>query len=210
MELTMVLVASLFLYGAQPQGVDCSQHTAESLHSKSCPDSLIENDSGRIDDLHLPHKPAYHTYSRWRVSEQEYILAYWDQDNEVLALYADIYRENRDADGRPTYAKIATVPAFELVRRVFTQDLIGDGREQLIIISETGQLQAIRIMRIHGNTARIVLDTAGTRVKVVDKPKPAVLVYAKTPDQTEVFRWSARQKKFERIAVKSGPPPGDE
>jgi hypothetical protein len=203
----MFLIAAVSsLYGGRQQGIDCSLKTPESLHSDSCPYSLVESDAGKIASLHLQHNPAYHTYSRWNVSLQNYILAYWDENNELLALYIDLYRENRDSYGHYTYTKIGTLPAYERVERVLTHDLVGDGRQQLIILSEMGQLESIRIVKIDGNTARIVLDTAGTTVKIVDKPTAAVLVYAKTPNQTEVFKWAAQDRKFKRIATKPGPP----
>jgi hypothetical protein len=136
-------------------------------------------------------------------------LAYWDRDNELLNLHADLYYEDLNSTNLSSYSKIATVPSFEVVKRVLTEDLVGDGHEQLVILSETGQLEAIRILQIEGRSARLVLDTAGTKVKIVGKSQSAVLVYAKTPNKTEVFRWSVEQKRFKRIAVRSDPPDGD-
>jgi hypothetical protein len=201
-----LMAAGLSLFVGQPQGIDCSQNTPETLHSDSCPNSLVESDEGKIASLHLRHNPPYHTYSRWNVSSQNYILAYWDEENDLLGLYADLYSENRDSSGHSTYAKMATIPAYERVERVLTSDLVGDGRQQLIILSEMGQLESIRVVNIDGSRARIVLDTAGTAVKIVNKPNAAVLVYSKTANQTEVFEWVTQVKKFKRIATKPGPP----
>jgi hypothetical protein len=101
---------------------------------------------------------------------------------------------------------MATIPAYERVERVLTSDLVGDGQRQLIILSGMGQLESIRVINIEGSRARIVLDTAGTAVKIVNKPNAAVLVYSKTANQTEVFEWVTQPKKFKRIATKPGPP----
>ena len=84
-----LMATGLLLFVGQPQGIDCSQNIPKTLHSDSCPNSLVESDAGKIASLHLKHNPPYHTYSRWNVSSQNYILAYWDEDNDLLGLYAD-------------------------------------------------------------------------------------------------------------------------
>ncbi len=202
---TLLGLSRLSTQSHQSQKVDCSQPTGLALHSKSCPDALLEEDAGRIEDVAIAHKPIYHTYSRWSIDGLRYILAYWDRDNEVLNLAVDVYREDVAASGRLSYARIATVPVFEQAERVFTQDLIGDGDQQLIVLSVMGQLEAIRILQINRRAVRVVLDTAGTRVRVGNKPGSAIEVYGKSANSTEIFRWLPQQKVFRKTGVRSGP-----
>jgi hypothetical protein len=137
-----------------------------------------------------------------------YDLAYWDQDNDPAGVAADIYAAAQDPNGRSQYKKLLTIPTFELVQQVFALDLIGKGSKQLVVVSLEGQLDVARIVQFDGDRARLVFDYAGTTIQFTDKAPYGILVYARSANQTELFRWSEPRQRFHRggdqIGLRSG------
>ena len=181
-----------------------SSRTTAALHSANCPNAFVEKDAGKVDGIQIEHSPPYHTYSRWDLNGHSYIVAYWDQDNDPVNVQADIHLSRRQLDGTFKYDRLLTIPAFETVERVSTQEFTGDGSKQLVVVSLEGQLEVARIVRFASDGARLVFNRSGTRIQFTDKVPAEILVYANAANETELFRWSKKRQGFIRAASSPG------
>jgi hypothetical protein len=92
MKYSPLILAVFIPSSANAQGKDsefCSSHTTTACHSSSC--DLFVHDSQRVKEVTIPHKPAYHTYSRWELAGKTFIFAYRDVEYQPSGMVADIY-----------------------------------------------------------------------------------------------------------------------
>jgi hypothetical protein len=76
---------------------------------------------------------------------KRYILAYWYEDNSPLQLSVHILRYSDDQLEEPVF-KVFAGDVSEEVEEVVSSDLTGDGRDELIFLSRSGQIKIVRVL----------------------------------------------------------------
>jgi hypothetical protein len=150
-----IATAALFTTstGAQRKESDfCASRTTEAYHSPKCSWGWVVHDPHRVEDVKIPHRSQYHTYSRWVFDGRTYILAYRDIDQQPADMAADVYLANGDR-----YKLVGSVEHLgEIVTGVSEARLTGAALPDIIFREDCGELQCVVVVRFSDETARQV------------------------------------------------------
>src|SRR3974390_111740 len=171
----------------------CSGFTAAAEHSPQC-DEFVVHDPGRVENLKIPHKPAYHTYSRWEFEGQIYILAYRDVDHHPMDMVVDVYLS--DPEG---YKRIGGMPVYDLVRSVSVMRLTGDAGPDFVFETDTGQLKSIFVLLINKGKATKVFEYGASRMRIVDGEKPKIVAESWLANSVQEFAWDEKAQEFREV-----------
>src|SRR6266481_2167873 len=183
--------------GAQNKGSDfCSSRTTEAYHSPKCDWGWIVHDPQRVEDVTIPHKLPYHTYSRWVLDGHTYDFAYRDiveyRPNDMAA---DIYLASGNR-----YKVVGSVPHLgEIVTGVFTARLTGAALPDVVFRESCGELQCVVVLRFSDETAEQVFSYGDRIIDVLQQPKPVIEATSKIANLVEQFAWDSQSKKFQKI-----------
>ena len=124
----------------------------------------------------------YKWFSQQTLNGHGYILAFWYEEDSPVELRVSIFRHADDRLQEPVTEAFTGAVAEEIIR-VTTFDLKGDGRDELIFLSNSGQIKLIRVLEESGPRLKLIFDNGGTDVtlmkdtrEVCDKSKTAQVV----------------------------------
>jgi hypothetical protein len=169
----VAVVASVLLTSGVARNIDadfCSSRTTEAYRSPKCDWGWVVHDLKRVEDVTIPHKPAYHTYSRWVLDGGTYIIAYGDIDYTPNDMVADVYLANGDR--------------YKLV-----------GSVQHLGEIVTGGFAA----RLTGAAAREVFSYGASTIEIVSQPKPLIVARSTIANVVKEFTWDPKSSKFVKI-----------
>jgi hypothetical protein len=126
----------------------CSSRTTSSYHSPQC-DRWVVHDQNRVADVRIPHKPEYHTYSRWKLGDRTYVLAYRDVDQQPSDMVADIYLVNEEG-----YRRVGKISVHDIVTDVSAWSLTESEVPDLVFRAACGHLQCVFVVRFANGTAQ--------------------------------------------------------
>lgn len=199
MSITYSLILAL-LFGipatAQDKQVEfCSSRTTEAYHSPKC-DWYVVRDPQRVADVKIPHKPPYHTYSRWVFAGRKYVFAYRDIDYQPEDMVADIYL-TRDTG----YQRVGSLRITGLVTDVSTASLTEGPSPDVIFRFACGQLQCLNVLRFSSNgAARKVFWYGASTIEILSEPKPTIVAKSKLANVVEEFVWEPETNKFRKVS----------
>ena len=171
----------------------CSSLTTGAYHSPQC-DFWVVHDPKRVEDVEIEHKPSYHTYSRWKLGEQTYILAYRDVDYQPADMVADIYRVSNTGNNL-----IGKVSLYDAVTDVSPVGLTGRDVPDLVFRTTCGELQCVFVLRFADGKAQSVVSYGASEMSVVSETKPAILAKSRLANVVEEFAWDSRVNEFRKI-----------
>jgi hypothetical protein len=171
----------------------CSSHTTASYHSPQC-DLWVVHDRNRVADVRIQHKPEYHTYSRWRLGEQTYVLAYRDVDSQPSDMVADIYLVNEEG-----YRRVGKISVHDIVTDVSALALTEGEVPDLVFRAACGHLQCMFIVRFADGMAQQVFSYGASQIELSSEQKPKVLAKSTLANLVEEFSWDARAGGFRQV-----------
>jgi hypothetical protein len=171
----------------------CSSQTTEAYHSPRC-DWWVVHDPRRIEHINIPHRPRYHTYSRWLLGDRTYIFAYRDVDQQPEDMVADIYLA-----GDSGYNRFGYVHITGAVTDVSTANLTGGAGPDVVFRFDGGQLQYIDVLRFSGGLAREVFSYGASTIDVISQPKPLIVAKSRIANLVQEFEWDSQSGKFKTI-----------
>lgn len=198
MKYVSIILALLFFSSAMAQekrSEFCSSRTAMAYHSPDCEWGYVVRDPQRVEDVKIPHKPAYHTYSRWVLDGHTYIFAYRDVERQPDDMAADVYVTS---DGGHKLVGTARIPG--IVTGVTTAKLTGGELPDVIIRFESGQLQYVDVLRFSAGTAHQVFQYGASTIELVPQPTPMFEATSRVANLVEQFAWDSRSGKFSKIS----------
>lgn len=197
MKYGSIILVAVFCSSAMAQEKKtefCSSRTTTAYHSPACDWGFVVRDPQRVDDVRIPHKPTYHTYSRWVLGGQAYILAYRDIENRPDDMVVDVYVTN--GEGRKLIGN-ARIPG--IVTNIAEAKLTGGELPDLIIRFEGGQLQYVDVLRFSDKVAHQVFQYGASSIELVADSTPMLEVTSKGANLVEQFAWDPRSDKFKKI-----------
>lgn len=193
-----IVAGALFTAAVGAQNKDsafCSSRTTEAYHSAKCDWGWVVHDPRRVEDVKIPHEPLYHTYSRWVLDSQSYILAYRDIDHRPDDMAADVYLATGNR-----YKLVGSVQHLgEIVTEVFDARLSGAILPDVVFREDCGELQCVVVVRFSGETANQVFWYGASKVEVTTQPKPMIVARSSLPNLVEEFAWDLKSGKFVKI-----------
>src|SRR5215469_4647532 len=195
--LATVMLAALFSIFAAAQDNSsefCSSRTTEAYHSPKC-DWFVVHDPQRVDDVKIPHRPAYHTYSRWVVDGQTYILAYRDVDQQPQEMMVDVYLEGSSGG----YKLVGSIRIAGVVNGVSIEKLTGSLIPDIVFRVESGQLQYVDVLRFAEGKAKEVFWYGASELEITTQPKAMIVARSKLSNVVEEFAWDPRTNRFAKI-----------
>lgn len=192
----VIAVVAALLTSAATQGKDsdfCASRTTEAYHSPKCNWGFVVKDPHKIEGLTIPHKPPYHTYSRWALDSRRYVFAYRDIGGQPDDMVVDIYRA-----GNSRYALVGRARITGIVTNVSTARLTGNELPDVVFRFEGGQLQYVVIVRLFHNTAQEVFRYGASTIDIVSKPKPVIEARSRIANLVEQFAWDSQSSKFHK------------
>ena len=170
----------------------CSSRTTEAYHSPKCDWGWVVHDPHRVEDVKIPHKPTYHTYSRWVFDGQTYILAYRDIDRSPSDMAADVYLAAVNG-----YKLVGSVQHLgEIVTDVSDARLTGGVLPDLVFREDCGELKCVIVAHLSDKTAEKVFRYGATEVEITTQPKPMVVARSNLSNVVEEFAWDLKSNKF--------------
>jgi hypothetical protein len=192
---TAVVAVLLVASGAAAQSnvsKFCASRTTAAYHSPKCDWGWVVHDPNRVEDVKIPHRPPYHTYSRWKIGGGTYILAYRDIDMQPDDMEADVYLA-REAH----YKLVGRVPRLtQVVTGVFTARLTGGILPDLVFRLDSGELHWMAVVRFPKGKAKEVFWYGTSEMEIVTHPKPAILAKSSLPNLVQEFRWDPKSSRF--------------
>jgi hypothetical protein len=186
---TSVLV--LLPCGTIASGIDfCDQKTTEVYHSPKC-GLWVEEDPQRVNDINIPFNPPYHTYSRWIIDDQSYILAYRDVDYEPANIIVDFYSVDNKSK-----VKRGSVNLNGVVVNVLAAKLTGSKYHEIMFRHADGQLQYISIVKIRGNKIKKIFSYGATEIEIIKGLPTRILAKAESSNLVEEYIWVPTSGKF--------------
>jgi hypothetical protein len=177
----------------------CSSRTSAAYHSPNCDWGWVVHDPNRVENMKIPHKPPYHTYSRWILGDQTYILAYRDIDQQPDDMAADIYLMS----GSHPKLVGSVRHLGEIVTNVSTEKLTGASLPDVVFREDCGELKCVNVLRFSGDTARSVFNYAASTIDITSAPQPAIVATSNIANLVEKFAWDRQSEKFARIEKRS-------
>ena len=171
----------------------CSSHTTASYHSPQC-DRWVVHDQNRVADVLIPHKPEYHTYSRWKLGDQTYVLAYRDVDAHPADMVADIYLVNEEG-----YRRVGKISVHDIVMDVSALPLTDGEIPDLVFRAACGHLQCVFVVRFAKGMAQEVFSYGASQIEISAERKPRVLARSTMANLVEEFGWDARAGEFREV-----------
>ncbi|MEW6079060.1 MAG: hypothetical protein AB1724_14710 [Thermodesulfobacteriota bacterium] len=194
MRSKMTCLTIIILFIAAPSVVKsdfCDDRTTESYHAPSCNKIWVVRDPNRIDNLQIDHKPSYHTYSRWVIDEQTYIIAYRDIDYDPNDMVADIY-----LSGNGSYTLVGDIAIKGNVVNVFAAKLTSNMHHDLVFRFNSGQLQYVSVVKIINQKIIKVFEYGGTEIEINSEKNPMIIIKSKTPNIIQQYIWDSANSKF--------------
>ena len=173
----------------------CSSRSTEAYHSPKCTWGWVVQDPQRVDDVTIPHKPAYHTYSRWALSGRTFVLAYRDVDEQPEDMEVDIYV----ADDLSRFTQVGNARIPGRVTDVSVAELTGGGIPDILFHLDSGELKWLDVVSIEGRKANQVFWYGASEIEVSTGPKPTILAKSRLANTVEQFAWNSKSKKFDKI-----------
>lgn len=170
----------------------CSSYTTAAYHSPQC-DLWVVHDPNRVEEVKIPHRPEYHTYSRWVIGEQTYILAYRDVDYQPSDLVADVYLA-----GSAGNSLIGTIPVYDVVRDVSLVKLNGGETPDLVFRTSCGQLECVFVMHFAKGKAQEVFQYAASKIEILDGKSPEIVAKSRLANLVEEFVWDPKAREFKK------------
>jgi hypothetical protein len=193
-SLIVSLVCAISVGAQDKQSDFCASRTSEAYHSASCNWGFVVHDPNIIKNLPIPHKPAYHTYSRWMLNNENYILAYRDIDDQPQEMAVDIYlAKNGDA-----FQHIGTARIPGLVTDVSIARLTGETPDFLFHL-QSGELTWLEVVRIFNRKAKEVFWYGASQIDVSPDPNPMIVAKSRLANTVEQFVWDSRSKRFKKV-----------
>jgi len=178
------------LIGKKKVSEFCSSYTAAAYHSPQC-DQWVVHDPNRVEDVKIAHQPAYHTYSRWILGDQTYLLAYRDVDYQPADMVADVYLASEGAN-----SLVGKLSVFEIVSDVSAVKLTGGEVPDLLFRASCGQLECLSVLRFTKGKAREVFQYAASKIEIVDGAAPKIVVESRLANLVQEFVWDSKAKEF--------------
>jgi hypothetical protein len=199
MKYRSLILAALFCSAAstaqEKKASFCSARTTTAYHSPECDWGYAVRDPQRVDDLKIPHKPAYHTYSRWVLDGRTYILAYRDIEDQPDDMVVDVYAAG---DGSHKLIGNARIPG--IVTGVATTKLTDGELPDVVIRFEGGQLQYVDILRFSRGRVIQVFQYGASTIEVLAEPVPMLKATSRAAHLVEQFAWDSRSGKFSKVS----------
>ena len=146
--------------------------------------------------MRIPHKPAYHTYSRWALDRSDYVFAYRDIDEQPEDTAVDIYLPENGAG----FKLIGSARLPGLVADVLTERLTAGPVPDVLFRLQSGQLTYLEVVRIFDLKAKEVFWYGASQIDTSIDPKPMIVAKSKQANMVEEFTWDLKSKKFVKTA----------
>jgi hypothetical protein len=195
----VAVVASVLLTSGVARNIDadfCSSRTTEAYHSPKCDWGWVVHDPKRVENVTIPHKPAYHTYSHWVLDGGTYIYCLRRHRLHPQRYGGVVYLANGDR-----YKLVGSVQHLgEIVTGVFAARLTGAALADVVFQTECGELQCIDIIDFSdGAAAREVFSYGASTIEVVSQPKPLIVARSSIANVVEEFIWDPKSSKCVKI-----------
>ncbi len=191
----VIAIVAVLLTSAAAQREDsdfCGSRTTLAYHSPKCDWGWVVHDPNRVENLRIPHKPPYHTYSRWTLDDGRYVFAYRDIDQQPSDMAADIYLASDTH-----YKLIGSVQHLgEIVTGVFTARLTGAALPDVVFREDCGELQCIVVTRFSDKTAKQVFWYGATEIEITKEPTPMIIARSNISNLVEEFAWKSKAGTF--------------
>ena len=93
--------------------------------------------------------------------------------------------------------KVFSGGVAEEVQAVVHFDLTGDGRDELIFVSNSGQIQIVRVLEDQKRSFVQIFENGGSEVTII-KSTREIWIKGKTAGVLRVYRWNAKSNQFAR------------
>lgn len=141
----------------------------------------------------------YKSFKLLSLNGHRYLLAFWYENNSPLQLSVNIVRYTDAKLEEPVFGVFSGSVA-EDVTEIVTFDVTGDGRDELLFLSNSGQIKVIRILQEAGRELRPIFENGGTEVTLL-KDTREIWIKSKSAGDLTVFRWDPKEKKIVAIAT---------
>jgi hypothetical protein len=168
----------------------CSSYTTAAYHSPQC-DLWVVHDPNRVEDVKILHRPAHHTYSRWTVGDQAYILAYRDVDHQPSDMVADIYLVSEARNNL-----IGNIRVYDAISDVLEMRLTGGDVPDLLFRSSCGQLECVFVLHFEDGKAQRVFQYAASKIEIMGGKTPEIAAKSKLANLVQEFAWDPKAKEF--------------
>lgn len=172
----ILVVAAAVAASLRPVSADCENNTVERFKQLY----------GNVRD--------YNSIKLTRLNGQQYLLAFWNEDNDPLQLWVNIFAYSDDELQSPIY-KAFTGDLSEQVIEITQCNLTGTDNRDLVFLSKSGQIEMIRILRQKGRELQLVFENGGADITLPTDQRE-VWIKNRTGKQLSVYRWDQARGKF--------------
>lgn len=136
----------------------------------------------------------YKEFRLLTLNGEHYVVAFWNEDNDPLQLWTSIFRYSDEQLQMPVY-KVFSGDVSERVLAIDDFDLSGSGRNDLLVLSKSGQIEIVRVLREQGKDLVLAFENGGSDVTVL-KERREIWIKSRTGKQVDVYRWDGKGGKF--------------
>lgn len=139
----------------------------------------------------------YRSFELLKLNGAHYLLAFWYEDNDPLQFSVNIFRYQDEELQKPIF-KVYTGSVAETLRATETFDLMGTGKDQLIFLSDSGEIELLRVLEDTGRDLKLVFENGGSQVTVLPDSRE-IWIKNKVARNIDVYKWDSESQKFAHI-----------
>ncbi|MFB3921208.1 MAG: hypothetical protein ACE145_05765 [Terriglobia bacterium] len=125
---------------------------------------------------------------------QKYILAFWNEDNDPLQLWVNIFAYSDDQLHLPVYKAYSGDVSEQLIE--VAQCKLTDPRtDDLVFLSKAGHIEMIRVLHQKGRELQLVFENGGADV-TLPTGQGEVWIKNRTGKELTVYRWDRGSNRF--------------
>jgi hypothetical protein len=125
---------------------------------------------------------------------QRYILAFWNEDNDPLQLWVNIFAYSDDELQAPVY-KAFSGDVSEDVIDIAQRPLTDGSRRDLVFLCKSGQIEMVRVLRQKGRELQLVFENGGSDITLPTDQRE-IWIKSRSSKEMNIYKWDQTLGKF--------------
>jgi hypothetical protein len=136
----------------------------------------------------------YNSIKLTTLNGQRYILAFWNEDNDPLQLWVNIFAYSDDELQAPVY-KAFSGDVSEDVIDIAQRPLTDGSRRDLVFLCKSGQIEMVRVLRQKGRELQLVFENGGSDITLPTDQRE-IWIKSRSSKEMNIYKWDQTLGKF--------------
>lgn len=142
------------------------------------------------------HGKNYLSVNSIMLNSRPYVIAFWNEGGHPILLRADIFQYDK-ARVQGEFEKVYSGDVSEEVIGIYAFSVDGSGQEQLIFLSNSGQLKIVRILAIQkSGSMNLIFMNGGADVSLLSDSRE-IWIKNSVGQEIDVYEWDEQTGRIQ-------------